>query len=173
MAAFRLREGCFPEIRYLVNPPSSRVVEPPVITLAPAGMSSLSFSRASPRLLTITTWNPRFCRASAVLLITSSEGIASQSIGLLSRLLLKAQALLPEAYEAGVGHDEVAQALDIQELSRLYYLLCHLHILGAGGGVAGGVVVDHHNGRAVLPHCIPQDLPHPHQGGVDAPPAAL
>src|SRR3972149_287425 len=136
MAAFRLREGCFPEIRYLVNPPSSRVVEPPVITLAPAGMSSLSFSRASPRLLTITTWNPRFCRASAVLLITSSEGIASQSIGLLLRLLLKAQALFPEADEAGMGHDEGVQDLYIQELSRLHYLPCYFYILRAGGGGA-------------------------------------
>jgi len=62
----------------------------------------------------------------------------------------EAQATLAQADEALAADDDVVEDIDAEELASLHHLAGHLHVVLAGRGVAGGVVVHHDEGRAAL-----------------------
>ena len=61
----------------------------------------------------------------------------------------------------------MVEDVDAQELTGLHHLAGHVHVVAAGRGVAGGVVVHDDEGRTALADSLAEELAYPHQGGVD------
>ncbi len=58
--------------------------------------------------------------------------------------------------------------LDIYQLASLHDQPRHFDVFGRGGRVAGGVVVDDDEGRAVQLDGLAEEFAHPHDAGVEA-----
>ena len=96
--------------------------------------------------------------------------VAARAMGAAPLCLLpEGQAPLLEADEELLAaQDQVVQHLHAQGAAGLHQLLGHLHVLGRGRGVAGGVGVRHHHGHGVEGDGLAEDLGGAHLQAVDA-----
>jgi 16S rRNA (guanine(527)-N(7))-methyltransferase RsmG len=81
--------------------------------------------------------------------------------------LFEAEATFLEAHIAVVADDHVVEHGDVEELAGVDQHFGDPHILGAGRGVAAGVVVDDDHGRAAGADGLAEDLTDAHRGGVE------
>ncbi len=75
---------------------------------------------------------------------------------LLVRRLCKSQTPLFQRYPLSLADDEMIEDFHVQQLPGLDDRPRHRDIVGAGGWVPGGMVVDHDQGRGILSHRFPE-----------------